>query len=219
LFEPVDDFRPERAVAQPALLAWLARDFVAHGCDLKHTIRLILNSRTYQLPYEPKFADHYDAADPSAPRYFRSPALRRLSAEQVIDSLRMATGGQLLPGERAYLDARTTALASVLGRPASRNEISTARSDESAVVQALELLNGPEVQDLIESSVLVAQPAGKPDPRGLVDRLYRSVLSRPATLEEKRLGQALLGASPALSDGLKDIAWALVVSPEFQFIK
>jgi hypothetical protein len=219
LFEPVDDYRPERAASHPALLTWLARDFVAHGCDLKHTIRLIVSSRTYQLPYEPKFADRFDAADPLAPRYFRSPALRRLTAEQVIDSLRLASSGQLLPGERAYLDPRTTALASVLGRPASRNEISTARSDESAVVQALELLNGPEIQEMIDSSVLVAQPAGKPDPKQLVDRLYRSVLSRPASPEEKRLGQALLGASPALSDGLKDICWALVVSPEFQFIK
>ena len=49
LFEPVDDFRPEHGASHPALLTWLARDFVAHGCDLKHTIRLILNSRTYQL--------------------------------------------------------------------------------------------------------------------------------------------------------------------------
>ncbi len=64
LFEPVDDFRPERESSHPALLTWLARDFVVHGCDLKHTIRLILNSRTYQMPYEPKFADRYDAADP-----------------------------------------------------------------------------------------------------------------------------------------------------------
>ena len=103
--------------SHPELLTWLARDFVAHGCDLKHTIRLILTSRTYQLPYEPKFADRFDAADPAAPRYFRSPALRRLTAEQVIDSLRMATTGQLQPGERAYLDARITALAAALGSP------------------------------------------------------------------------------------------------------
>ncbi|HTU25647.1 MAG TPA: DUF1549 and DUF1553 domain-containing protein [Pirellulales bacterium] len=219
LFEPVDDYRPDRPASHPELLAWLARDFVAHGCDLKHTIRLILTSRTYQLPYDSKFADRFDAADPTAPRYFRSPALRRLTAEQVIDSVRMATAGQLLPGERAFLDARSTALAQVLGRPASRNEISTSRSDESAVVQALELLNGPELQALIADSALVAQPTGKTDAKQLVDRVYRSLLSRPATVEEKRLGQALLAASTSTSEGLKDMCWALVVSPEFQFIK
>ena len=66
LFEPVDDYRPERGPSHPELLDWLARDFVAHGCDLKHTIRLILTSRTYQLPYEPRLADHFDPADPTA---------------------------------------------------------------------------------------------------------------------------------------------------------
>ena len=65
----------------------------------------------------------------------------------------------------------------------------------------------------------MAQPAGKPDPRRLVDRLYRAVLSRPATLEEKRLGPGAAGRFADLSDGLKDMCWALVVSPEFQFIK
>jgi hypothetical protein len=219
LFEPVDDYQPEHDASHSELLAWLARDFVAHGCDLKHTIRLILTSRTYQLPYEPRLADRYEAADPTAPRYCRSPALRRLSAEQTIDSLRLAMTGQLQPAERAYLDARITALAAALGRPASRNEISTARSEEPAVVQALELLNGPEIQELIDASVLAATPAGKPDAKRLVDRVYRAMLSRPANAEEKRLGQALLSASPNVSDGLKDICWALAVSPEFQYIK
>jgi Protein of unknown function (DUF1553)/Protein of unknown function (DUF1549) len=219
LFEPVDDFRPEVGASHPELLAWLSRDFVAHGCDLKHTIRLILTSRTYQLPYEPRFVDPLDAANPSAPRYFRSPALRRLTAEQVIDSLRLAGSGKLEPASRAYLDARITALAAALGRPASRNEISTARSDKVAVVQALELLNGPELQELVDSSSLVVVPAGKPDVKRLVDRIYRTLLSRPATPDEKRLGQELLAVSPHLADGLKDICWALAVSPEFQYIK
>ena len=107
--------------------------------------------------------------------------------------MHVATSGQLQPGERAYLDARITALAAALGRPASRNEISTARSDDVAVVQALELLNGPEIQELIDSSLLVAPPTGKPDPKRLVDRVYRAIAQPAGNAEEKRLGQALLG--------------------------
>ena len=49
LFEPADDFRLERPASHPELLAWLADDLMRHGFDLKHTIRLILTSRTYQL--------------------------------------------------------------------------------------------------------------------------------------------------------------------------
>jgi hypothetical protein len=219
LFEPADDYRPEQGVAQPALLDWLARDFVEHGCDLQHTIRVIMTSRTYQLPYEPKWADRFDPAAPDEPRYFRSPALRRLSAEQVLDSMHMAATGELAPGERALVDSRITALARALGKPASRGEISTARGEEVAVVQALELLNGKEVHELIDAAPLVAKPLRKQDLKRLTDRLYRTVLSRPASSEEKRLGQAFLAGQPDLTDGVKDMLWALLVCPEFAFIQ
>ncbi len=78
LFEPVDDYRVDQPPSHPELLDWLAYDFMQHGYDLKHTIRLILTSRTYQLKYDPKLEDHFDVAKPTAPRYFRSPSLRGL---------------------------------------------------------------------------------------------------------------------------------------------
>ena len=61
LFEPADDFRLDVPASHPELLDWLAHDFVEHGCDLKHTIRLILTSRTYQLRYDPQLEDHFRA--------------------------------------------------------------------------------------------------------------------------------------------------------------
>ena len=137
------------------MLEWLAYDFIEHGCDLKHTIRLILTSRTYQLRYDPQLEDHFAVGQKNAPRYFRSPALRRLTAEQFLDSVRVAAAGQFIPGERNFLDIRSTALSRALGRPASRNEISTARPDDVAVVQALELLNGPELHEMIYTNCLV----------------------------------------------------------------
>ena len=52
-------------VAGPAygeLLDHWGDDFLRHGCDLKHTIRLILNSRAYQLRYDPAMEDRFDVA-------------------------------------------------------------------------------------------------------------------------------------------------------------
>src|SRR5581483_9475862 len=49
LVEPNDDFRAANPPANPALLDALANDFVAHHDDLRHLVRLILNSQTYQL--------------------------------------------------------------------------------------------------------------------------------------------------------------------------
>jgi hypothetical protein len=219
LFEPVDDFREDVPPSHPDLLDWLAYDFVAHDCDLKHTIRLILTSRTYQLRYDPELEDRRAAGGKPPRRLFRSPALRRLTAEQLLDSVRVATAGHLDPAERCYLDARSTALMRALGRPASRNEISTARPDDVAVVQALELLNGRELHALVYESPAVTRLPARQDPSHTVDHLYRAVLTRPATAEEKRLGKVFVGASETPSQAVGDMLWALIASPEFQYIK
>ena len=36
---------------------------------------------------------------------------------------------------------------------------------------------------------------------------------------EKRAGQAFLGSYALTTEGLRDLLWALVCSPEFQYIK
>jgi hypothetical protein len=217
LVEPVDDFRLDVPASHPELLAWLAHDFLAHGCDLKHTIRLILTSRTYQLKYDSRLADRFSPGQENPPRLFRSPGLRRLTAEQLLDSIRLAKSGKYEPERRTFLDARTTALSRALGRPASRNEISTTRADDVAIVQSLELLNGQELFDMTELS---ASPSkGKRDPRRLVDQVYRSVLSRPPSAAERNAGKAFLEAASSPEEGLADMLWVLVCSPEFQYIR
>ncbi len=219
LIEPADDFRDDQPSSHPELLAWLAYDLVEHGYDLKHAIRLILASRTYQHRYDADLEDRFDPADRGAPRYFRSPKLRRLSAEQLLDSMRVALAGKIAPDQRCYLDGRATALMRALGRPDSRNEISTARPDDFGVVSALELLNGSEIHELNEETPLPLKPALRQDPRRLVDQLYVNVLSRHATSEEKKLVSQGLGDGASLEDATRDLLWALFCSPEFQYVK
>ena len=49
IVDPVDDFRDSNPSANDELLDALAKDFVDHKFDVKHMIRTIVNSRTYQL--------------------------------------------------------------------------------------------------------------------------------------------------------------------------
>ncbi|MFA6546509.1 MAG: DUF1549 domain-containing protein, partial [Limisphaerales bacterium] len=49
IVDPVDDFRASNPPSNEPLLDWLAKDFVAHKFDLKHLMRTILRSHTYQL--------------------------------------------------------------------------------------------------------------------------------------------------------------------------
>src|ERR1019366_9471582 len=149
LFEPQDDFRLDQPPTNPELLAWLADDFMRHGYDLKHSIRLMLTRRTYQLRYDPALEDHFDLNQPQQARYYRSPSLRRLTAEELLDSIQVAVTQRLDAQRRIYLDKASTPLTRALGRSGSHDEISTARPDDVAVVQALELLNGEELYDRV----------------------------------------------------------------------
>ncbi len=84
--EPVQDWEGSEP-SHPELLDWLAREFVAHDYDLKHLARLILTSRVYQ-----RAATGWNLKAAPAQRYFAAPERRRLTAEQVVDSLFAASG-------------------------------------------------------------------------------------------------------------------------------
>ena len=191
LFEPVDDFRLDRPASHPELLEWLAYDFMANGFDLKHSIRLILNSRAYQTAYDPVLEDHFETTKPDQPRYFRSPRLRRVTAEQMIDSIHDFTADRETPERRSYLDKTSTPLTRALGRPASRNEVSTSRPDDTAVVQSLELLNGEDLHSMIYHGGILDRLAAD-EIRDIPRVLYWSLFSRFPTPEEQSLAEVFL---------------------------
>ncbi len=85
IVEPVHDWEGHEA-SHPELLTWLAREFIRHDYDVRHVMWLILTSDTYQRAAVGKNQD----AEPRL-RLFNGPERRRLSAEQVVDSLHAVT--------------------------------------------------------------------------------------------------------------------------------
>ena len=84
--EPVHDWEGH-AASHPKLLDWLARELVTHDYDIKHIMRLILTSQAYQR----EASGHNLDASPEM-RFFNAPERRRLTAEQIVDSLHAAAG-------------------------------------------------------------------------------------------------------------------------------
>ena len=75
----------------PELLDWLATDFVEHGWKFKRLHRLIMQSKTYRQSGRHPHADKLAVSDPDNHlQAYRLP--RRLSAEELRDSLLKATG-------------------------------------------------------------------------------------------------------------------------------
>ena len=96
--EPAGDWEKAKP-SHPLLLNWLAREFVISGYDLQHLARLIMNSHVYQRRVDAGFSQ---AGEPAI-RLFAGPARRRLTAEQLIDSL-YAVAGKRMGTEMLTLD-------------------------------------------------------------------------------------------------------------------
>lgn len=112
LVETVSDWE-KSSPTHPELLRWLSRELVRSDYDQKSIMRLILTSHAYQRAADP------DLEAPSP--LFVAPAIRRITAEQLVDSLFAATGKSMAAAVGPVcldLDsARTAGLALDFGRP------------------------------------------------------------------------------------------------------
>jgi hypothetical protein len=81
VIEPVDDLRDDTVASNPALMEALRSLMVDVGFDLKQYLRTVCNTRAYQ-----REAVRGDLPE-GEPFHFQGPLLRRMSAEQMWDSL------------------------------------------------------------------------------------------------------------------------------------
>ncbi len=81
LIEPVDDYKDDTAASNPMLLKFLGDQIVQMKFDTKKMLRTIYNTRTYQ-----REATRSEVPE-DQPYYFPGPLLRRMTAEQIWDSL------------------------------------------------------------------------------------------------------------------------------------
>ena len=82
LVEPVDEM--DQPPWNAGLLDWLAADFIDSGYDLKHLIRQIMTSKSYQL----STANYQNPEDVKSTKFvFNGPIIRRLTAEQFSDAV------------------------------------------------------------------------------------------------------------------------------------
>ncbi|MCB1232344.1 MAG: DUF1553 domain-containing protein [Verrucomicrobiae bacterium] len=85
--EPAHDWEGNEP-SHPELLDWLANELVSHDYDFRYVTRLILTSAAYQR----EAASQPLVALTTRERLFAAPGHRRLTAEQVVDSLHAAAG-------------------------------------------------------------------------------------------------------------------------------
>ena len=212
IVEPVDDFRSTNPPTHPLLLRSLAADFATHGYDLKRLIRLIVQSRCYQLRGTVNESNRSDRTNYS--RFLP----KELDAEVLLDAIRQVVEGRLdyFNGTRAINWLRTgkEQFLKVYGQP-DRLTIPE-RSMAPSLAQALHQLAGSTyTTSLSEGGRVVRMLQGSATDSEIVDELYLAALSRlPAKTEKMRLLR-LIHSQSDRRQSIEDLLWALITSEEF----
>ena len=229
IHEP-DDIRPDNPPSNPDLLAWLEKDLVASGYDLKHLYRHILTSTTYQLACVPQ------TDDPRGEALFAFYSVRRLEAEVLIDALCQITGTteeytSMIPEPYTFVPETRRAIAlpdgsitssflELFGRPPRDTGLASERNNHPTAAQRLHLLNSSHVRDKIENGPnLRAIVRARQDPAKIVETLYLTILSRPPTPQEAAAIRDYVGPGRKAKgrEALDDLTWALINSAEFLY--
>ena len=218
LVDPVDDFRESNPAVNQPLLDWLAKDFVEHGFDQKHTIATILNSNLYQQSSTPN--EHNSADNRNFSRSYR----RRLPAEVLLDALSNITGEpeklQGLPNDARAMEQWNHLLPNdfldAFGRPNSSAAPPLERDPGGSVVQALHLMNSKVLQKKFAGENPWVSDLAKKSSEEAVGQVYLRLFSRSPSDDEKRIALNHLGpGETAPRDKIEDLIWSLVNSAEF----
>ncbi len=232
IVEPVDDFRTANPPTHPELLDALAEDFKQHGYDLKHLVRRIVQSRTYQLSGRSNETNRGDTINcaRSLPR--------RLDAEVLLDAISQVTekeeefyhvGHPLAPkGKPAVAPPGTRAIhlvpelfpsrfLDIHGRH-TRSTI-RGRDNQPKLEQALHTVAGSTY------TTKLSAPGGRIDRllaagasnKQIVEEFYLAALTRYPTAREQRLLGKMIREHASRRQALESLVWGLVSSREFAY--
>lgn len=209
------------------LLDWLASDFYENKNNLKDLIFKITTSKTYQLPSVGiKTENDIVKAD----YVFKGMHRKRISAEQFVDAVSSIinpvypdTLRQYDPynNEKSELNFSRASLVkndiflTALGRP-NRENVSTGRSSQANLLQALELTNGNKFSNVLQSGAKKRKQQFQSSEE-LINELYKTSLGRYPEKSELVAANKMLGPDPN-EESIQDLMWAIVLLPEFQLI-
>jgi hypothetical protein len=219
--EPVDDFRDSNPPSNDELLDALSTELVNSKFDLRALIRLIANSRTYQLSARPNELNANDAI------YFSHAYTRLLPAEVLLDAISSVTG-TTTPFNGLPNGARATQIPDgqmdnpflkTFGRPARELACECERESESNLSQALQLIGGQTVNGKLrdDNGRMAALAKSDKSPEQITRELYMLALSREPNSSEVAAAVKHLTQAKDRRQAVEDLGWVLINTKEFLF--
>ncbi len=219
--KPVDDLGPHNPPSHPELLDYLSQELRAADYDLRQLIKWIVLSRPYSL--SSRISDGNKSDDPLAgeiPRFSRF-YLRQMQAEQLYESLLIATMAHKSAGSYEEQERRKNMWLQQFTRAFGTDEGDETTSFNGTIPQVLMMFNGDLIRQATDSRSggfldwLFGQNMSG---REKIDYLFLAGLSRPATNQEMTMAQQFLAArdgDPVAA--LQDVWWVVLNSNEFIF--
>lgn len=221
IVDPVDDFRDSNPSCNDELLDALAKDFVKNKFDMKHLVRTIMKSRTYQLSAQPNDSNKDDN------KYFSHAVTKLLTAEQLLDAICDFTA---VPEKFAGLPAGTRAIQlpdgevnhpflKTFGQPARELACECERESDGNLAQALQLINGPTVNEKVRNAnnrlgTLIAAKMGDEQ---ILTELFYAALARAPFDDEKTIALGHVAKGTDKRKAWEDVLWAVLNTREFLF--
>ncbi len=222
LIHPTDDIRVTNPPSHPKLLVALTQDFVEQGYDLRHTIRTICQSETYQRSSQATLENQADE------RFYSHALHRPLEAEVLADAVSDATGvadryGEFELGTRAVslinpeTESRTL---DVLGRCTLEESCESLSQGTTGLSVKLHMINGNFLNTKITNPKgflhqTLLKHSGN---AAVISELFLSCLSRKPTETELRFWVEKFASAQTEKERTalaEDFTWSLLSCREF----
>ncbi len=221
IVQEIDDLRETNPPSNPELLDGLAREFRDHKFDMKHVIRLIVKSQTYQLSSEPTDNNRNDQQNFA--RYYA----RRIPAEVAYDAVEQATGFHSAFGNMSA-EARAVDLPherfgsyflDTFDRPKRVSGCECERSTSATLSQVLLLANSDEIEQKLQNPTarIAKMVEAKRSTHQIVQELYLATFCRFPKPQEVFVAAGYIDRDPDPRKGTEDVLWSLLNSREFLF--
>jgi hypothetical protein len=198
LIEPIDDIRAGNPPTNPELLDYLTQSFVDSGFDTRSILRMICNSRTYQLDVAPNVLNADDKIN------YSHALPRRLPAEVIYDTVHKLTGSvSEIPGVPKGTRAAALGDSGInladgfltnLGRPARESACECERSSGLQLGPVMALISGPTIGSAISDTKneLANIVASTESDQEVAEEIFLRALSRHPSPQEVQAFESIL---------------------------
>jgi hypothetical protein len=217
--KPVDDLGPHNPPSNPLLLDYLAAQIRAEDFDLKQLMRWIVLSEPYALSSKILKSNQRD--DPSLGEIpqFSHFYLRQMTAEQLYESLLIATEADRTRGSAEEQEAAREEWLRQFVIAFGTDEGDESTTFNGSIPQALMMFNGDLIKEAVsaqEGGYLRDLAARQSLPKAAITHLFRAGLARNPTSDELQIAAKLYAARQGdLVATLQDLWWAILNSNEF----